>query len=131
MRRLFWVAVGAAAGVYAVRKVQKTLHAYSPGSLADRAVGTGAGLKAFAEEVREAMAQREAELREALAMSGVDALELSTDADLVDAMVRFIDMRKRHTRLAAGGSHPSMSSRLRRARTAARAVASDLRAGVA
>ena len=47
-------------------------------------------------------AQREAELREALVRAGVDALELSTDADLVDAMVRFIEMRKRRARLSSG-----------------------------
>jgi uncharacterized protein (DUF58 family) len=47
-------------------------------------------------------AQREAELREALARSNVDALELSTDADLVDAITRFVDMRKRRMQLAAG-----------------------------
>lgn len=48
-------------------------------------------------------AQREAELREALTRSNVDALELSTDADLVDAIVRFVDMRKRRTQLSSGG----------------------------
>ena len=48
-------------------------------------------------------AQRESELREALAKSGVDALELATDADLVDAIVRFVDMRKRRSQLSAGG----------------------------
>ena len=48
-------------------------------------------------------AQREAELREALVKSNVDALELSTDADLVDAIVRFVDMRKRRTQLSSGG----------------------------
>jgi uncharacterized protein (DUF58 family) len=47
-------------------------------------------------------AQREAELRQALATSGVDALELATDADLVDAIVRFVEMRKRRSQLAAG-----------------------------
>ncbi|MGZ5179642.1 MAG: DUF58 domain-containing protein [Ramlibacter sp.] len=47
-------------------------------------------------------AQREADLREALVRAGVDALELSTDADLVDAMVRFIEMRKRRARLSSG-----------------------------
>ncbi len=47
-------------------------------------------------------AQREAELREGLVKAGVDALELSTDADLVDAIVRFAEMRKRRTRLSAG-----------------------------
>ena len=72
MRRVFWVAVGAAAGVYAVRKVQKTLHAYSPSGLAERAGGVGDQLRGFAEEVRAGMAQREAELREALGMEPAD-----------------------------------------------------------
>jgi uncharacterized protein (DUF58 family) len=48
-------------------------------------------------------AQREAELREGLVRAGVDTLELSTDGDLVDAIIRFTDMRKRRARLAAGG----------------------------
>ena len=52
-------------------------------------------------------AEREAELREALAKAGVDTLELSTDGDLVDAIVRFVDMRKRRTRLSAGGRLPA------------------------
>jgi uncharacterized protein (DUF58 family) len=47
-------------------------------------------------------AQRESELREALVKSGVDALELSTDADLVDAIVRFVEMRKRRSQLSSG-----------------------------
>ena len=48
-------------------------------------------------------AQREAELRQTLVRAGVDALELATDGDLVDAIVRFTDMRKRRSRLASGG----------------------------
>ncbi|MEO5671149.1 MAG: DUF58 domain-containing protein [Ramlibacter sp.] len=48
-------------------------------------------------------AQREAELRQGFVRASVDALELSTDGDLVDAVVRFADMRKRRARLAAGG----------------------------
>ncbi len=40
-------------------------------------------------------AQREADLRQALARAGVDALELSTDGDLVDAIMRFTELRKR------------------------------------
>ncbi len=47
-------------------------------------------------------AQREADLRQALVKAGVDTLELSTDADLVDAVVRFTEMRKRRSRLSAG-----------------------------
>ncbi len=52
-------------------------------------------------------AQREAELRESLVKAGVDALELSTDGDLVDAVVRFAQMRKRRARLSAGGGLPA------------------------
>ena len=52
-------------------------------------------------------AQREAELRQALARARVDALELSTDGNLVDAIVRFTEMRKRRARLSAGGRMPA------------------------
>ena len=40
-------------------------------------------------------AQREADLRQALARAAVDTLELSTDGDLVDAIMRFTELRKR------------------------------------
>jgi uncharacterized protein (DUF58 family) len=52
-------------------------------------------------------AQREAELREGFVRAGVDVLELSTEDDLVDGVVRFTEMRKRRARLSAGGGFPS------------------------
>ena len=39
--------------------------------------------------------ERETQLRQALARCGVDALELSTADDLVDALLRFTELRKR------------------------------------
>jgi uncharacterized protein (DUF58 family) len=49
--------------------------------------------------------EREATLRASLAKAGVDALELSTSDDLVEAIVRFADLRKRRTRVnASSGS---------------------------
>lgn len=42
--------------------------------------------------------EREDALRGALARAGVDTLELSTADDLVEAIVRFADMRKRRVR---------------------------------
>ncbi len=48
-------------------------------------------------------AQREAELRQGFVRAGVDALELSTDGDLVDAIVRFAELRKRRVRRSSGG----------------------------
>jgi uncharacterized protein (DUF58 family) len=52
-------------------------------------------------------AQREADLRQSLAGAGVDTLELSTDDDLVEAVVRFTDMRKRRSRLNTGKGMPA------------------------
>jgi uncharacterized protein (DUF58 family) len=48
--------------------------------------------------------QREKALRAAFWQAGVDALELSTDDDLVDAVLRFADLRKRRSQLAGGGT---------------------------
>jgi uncharacterized protein (DUF58 family) len=62
---------------------------------------------AFRERFARLAAEREAELRQALADAGVDALELATDDDLADALLRFADLRKLRTRLAAGGILPS------------------------
>ena len=51
--------------------------------------------------------QREAELRAALARAGVDALELSTEGELLGAIVRFIELRRQRTRAASGGGLPA------------------------
>jgi uncharacterized protein (DUF58 family) len=48
--------------------------------------------------------QREKALRSAFRQAGVDALELSTDDVLIDAILRFADLRKRRSQLAGGGS---------------------------
>jgi uncharacterized protein (DUF58 family) len=52
-------------------------------------------------------AQREADLRAALARAGVDTLELSTRDDLASALVRFIELRRQRARLAGGGGLPA------------------------
>ena len=49
-------------------------------------------------------AQREAQLRESLGRAGVDTLELSTDGDLAEAVLRFIDLRKRRLRETRNGT---------------------------
>ena len=55
--------------------------------------------KRFAEAARE----REQALRAAFRNAGVDALELATDGNLADAIMRFADLRKRRSQLASGG----------------------------
>lgn len=56
---------------------------------------------AFRQRFARLAAQREAQLRQSLARAGVDTLELSTDADLVDTLLRFTDLRKRRSKLSA------------------------------
>jgi uncharacterized protein (DUF58 family) len=60
-------------------------------------------------------AQREAQLRESLARAGVDTLELSTDDDLADAVLRFVDLRKRRSRLGRGAPRGPAGPHLSRA----------------
>jgi len=62
--------------------------------------------RGFRRRFAAAAARREDELRNAFRVAGVDALELSTDSDLVDAILRFADLRKRRSQLATGGGLP-------------------------
>jgi len=59
--------------------------------------------KSFRKRFASVAERRERELRTALARAGVDCLELATDGELVDALMRFTDLRKRRSRLAGGG----------------------------
>jgi uncharacterized protein (DUF58 family) len=60
----------------------------------------------FRKRFTAAAGKHEASLRSALGDAGVDALELSTNDDLVDAILRFAELRKRRRQLSAGGSLP-------------------------
>jgi uncharacterized protein (DUF58 family) len=62
--------------------------------------------RGFRERFTSLAERRERDLRSAFAAAGVDALELSTNDDLVGAILRFADMRKCRGRLAAGGALP-------------------------
>ncbi|MGQ4386664.1 DUF6167 family protein [Streptomyces sp. SAS_270] len=72
-RRTFWFTAGAAAGVWATTKVNRKLKQLTPESLAaqaaNKAIDAGHRLKDFALDVRDGMAQREAELDEALGLN--------------------------------------------------------------
>jgi len=60
------------------------------------------GRRSFRERFAEVATQSEAGLRASLASAGVDTLELSTEADLGEAILRFVDARRQRSRLAAG-----------------------------
>ncbi len=59
--------------------------------------------KAFRRRFAALAEKREAALREAFANAGVDALELSTDGDLIDALLRFAELRELRSRAQSGG----------------------------
>jgi len=63
--------------------------------------------RGFRARYAEAAQQREAEIRGTFQRAGVDALELATDDDLAEAILRFADLRKRRSQLAAGGGLPA------------------------
>ncbi len=62
--------------------------------------------RGFRRRYAAAARRREDDLRSALGRAGVDTLELATDDDLLDAILRFADLRKQRSRLAAGGGAP-------------------------
>ena len=64
------------------------------------------GDRAFRRRFEAIAAARETTLREALARAGVDALELSTEEDLADGVLRFADLRRQRSRRNAGRSMP-------------------------
>jgi uncharacterized protein (DUF58 family) len=70
---------------------------------------------AFRSRYAAAAERRETALRAGLARAGVDTLELATDDNLLDAILRFADLRKQRSRIAAGGGVPSHLSSVRAA----------------
>lgn len=84
MSRLFWVAVGAAATVIAIRKSRTVIEAHTPPGVAQAAgvvTGLGGALKAARSEFSAGLAERESELRRGLlGDADVDAARARTDA---------------------------------------------------
>ena len=63
--------------------------------------------RGFRRRFAQLAAQRDEQLRAALTRAGVDALELSTEGELLNAIVRFIELRRQRLRAASGGGVPS------------------------
>ena len=74
MRRLFWLAMGITIGALLVRKLSKMAQALTPSGMAQGIAASlsdlADALRDFASDVREAMAEREAELREGVGLDG-------------------------------------------------------------
>jgi chromosome condensin MukBEF MukE localization factor len=74
MRRLFWLAMGVTIGALVVRKMSKLAEKLTPSGMSN-SIGSSLAdlaesLRYFGSDVREAMAQREAELRESTGLDG-------------------------------------------------------------
>lgn len=74
MRRLFWLAMGVTIGVLVMRRLTSFAERFTPRGMAD---GLGGGLaelsasiRDFGADVRAAMSEREAELRESTGLDG-------------------------------------------------------------
>ncbi|GAA2370336.1 hypothetical protein [Dactylosporangium salmoneum] len=71
MRRLLWLGIGLAVGALVVRAVTKKAQAFTPQGIAasarDSAVGLAASVRGFVDDVRDGMAEREAEIHAAFA----------------------------------------------------------------
>ena len=80
-RRLFYVALGATAGVLLVRKASQAAQRFTPAGmqrgLGGALGGLGDAIRDFGAEIRAGMAEREAELRTGLGLDGTH--------DIIDA----------------------------------------------
>jgi len=85
VRRLFWVSMGATAGVLIFRKVTATAKELTPSGIADRVTDSGGtfleSLKEFFEDVRDLAADREDELNVALGIDVPPQREGETEGD--------------------------------------------------
>lgn len=92
MKRLFWVALGATAGVLIVRKLTQAADNLTPDGATDRVAnalgGLGQTFREFADDVKVAMAERDAELRHALGIADDGTGTGQPDLDAVDELVR-------------------------------------------
>jgi hypothetical protein len=74
-RRLFYIALGATAGVLLFRKASQTAQRFTPSGMSEGVVGAISGLgdaiRGFGAEVRLGVAEREDELREGLGLDEV------------------------------------------------------------
>jgi hypothetical protein len=81
VRRLLWLGIGLAVGALVVRAVTKKMNALSPegiaGSVRQSAVGLADSVRSFVDDVREGMAEREAEIHAAF----TDGTLLGDEAD--------------------------------------------------
>ncbi|MGW7686120.1 DUF6167 family protein [Kribbella sp. NPDC054772] len=75
MKRIFWLIIGIAVGVYAVTRLKKRVQILAPESVQESTAKLAAAVRHFGDQVREGMAERETELRDALGIENTNDRE--------------------------------------------------------
>ncbi len=75
MSRMFWFAVGAGSGVYAMVKSRRAAERFTPAGITDQVAALGHGVRLFGAEVHEGMAEHETQLPSRLEVSHADGSE--------------------------------------------------------
>ncbi|GAA2822491.1 DUF6167 family protein [Kribbella solani] len=75
MKRIFWLIIGIAVGVYAVTRLKKKAQILAPESVQESTAKLAAAVRHFGDQVREGMAERETELRDALGIENTNDRE--------------------------------------------------------
>ncbi|HEY9376186.1 MAG TPA: DUF6167 family protein [Jiangellaceae bacterium] len=89
MSRLFWIAVGATAGVFVVRRVNRFTRRLSAGNGVSTALGgVSEAVREFVDDVKNGMADRDLELRHALGISTDGHPAPDGDPAAVEAVLR-------------------------------------------
>jgi hypothetical protein len=75
VKRIFWLILGIAVGVYAVTRLKKRAQVLAPENVQESAAKLAAAVRHFGDQVREGMAERETELRDALGIENTNDRE--------------------------------------------------------
>lgn len=67
--RVLWFVAGTTAGVYTTFKARRVAYRLTPAGLADQVGALGVGMRAFTDEMRTGMAEREAQIADELGLT--------------------------------------------------------------
>jgi hypothetical protein len=81
VKRIFWLIVGIAVGVYAVTRLKKRAQILAPEGMQESAAKLAAAVRHFGDQVREGMAERETELRDALGIENASQTDSTQRED--------------------------------------------------
>ena len=102
MRRMFWVAAGAAAGILVVHKLSRTARAFTPAGIGDSVSKSVQGIRGlareFVEDVVAAAAAKEDELLRLMEGPGRTEAERSAWSDHVDQILDDLSRDRRSQR---------------------------------